>query len=302
MSDVQVFYDMPEAEYHATDALNKSGMDSLAKSPMHYQHYLASGKEDTDAMRLGRAVHKALLEPEEFHRTWVVAPEVNLSTKSGCNEYVSWLAQVQEITCVAVDVDSIKDLRRAIDDLNTTMTATIVPYTDMQSILGMAEAIRKRKVENHLLTSPGKSEVSVFWTDDETGVKCRCRFDRVTDSGIIIDLKSTRNASPGIFERDAFNRGYQIQDAFYCEGYRQWMGVNPERLAFVAIEGNAPHGISTRYTDGTMFSIGEAQCRKLLRVYADCKKSGNWHGYPEEPLPMSAPSWAVYKFEQTGEV
>ena len=70
-------------EYHNdVTRIGKSGLDLIAKSPAHYwARYLDPARlpdEPTAAMRLGTAVHHAILEPDEFSRRYKVLPELNL--------------------------------------------------------------------------------------------------------------------------------------------------------------------------------------------------------------------------------
>ena len=55
------------AEYHSqTDYIGSSGLKMIYKKSV--DHYLRSKKMDpTDSMRLGTAVHTALLEPDKFN-------------------------------------------------------------------------------------------------------------------------------------------------------------------------------------------------------------------------------------------
>ena len=74
------------AEYHSqTDYIGSSGLKMIYKKSV--DHYLRSKKMDpTDSMRLGTAVHTALLEPDKFNDEITVMPELNLRTKAGREE------------------------------------------------------------------------------------------------------------------------------------------------------------------------------------------------------------------------
>jgi hypothetical protein len=69
----------------------------------------------------------------------------------------------------------------------------------------------------------GMPEVSVFWTDAQTGVPCKARFDYLKPRAIV-DLKSYENVI-GLPVRKAMarcvaNYRYHIQAALYLEGAR----------------------------------------------------------------------------------
>ena len=44
----------------------------MARSPRHYQHRLTTPRSDSPAMRLGRAIHTAVLEPDLFPVHWTL--------------------------------------------------------------------------------------------------------------------------------------------------------------------------------------------------------------------------------------
>ena len=57
-----IYDGIENAVYHATEGLSSSGLSRLAQSPAHYQAYKANPPEQTAAMRMGSAVHAAVLE------------------------------------------------------------------------------------------------------------------------------------------------------------------------------------------------------------------------------------------------
>ena len=67
-----VYFDLPRAEYDSIRRLNWSRLKALARSPAHYRHGLFADHIDTDAMRLGRCAHMAVLEPEVFPKACAV--------------------------------------------------------------------------------------------------------------------------------------------------------------------------------------------------------------------------------------
>ena len=61
---------MENADYHRHSAISKSGLDVVAKSPLHYwARYLDPKREvpePTAAMRIGTALHTLVLEQDQF--------------------------------------------------------------------------------------------------------------------------------------------------------------------------------------------------------------------------------------------
>lgn len=70
-----VYEGIPNAEYHGGPGISKSGLDLVHRSPMHYNAVMtaANDRTPTPAQEIGTAVHMAILEPEEFAKTYCLA-------------------------------------------------------------------------------------------------------------------------------------------------------------------------------------------------------------------------------------
>ncbi|EFJ2475477.1 hypothetical protein G5Z15_003800 [Escherichia coli] len=70
-----VYEGIPNAEYHGGPGISKSGLDLVHRSPMHYNAVVtaANDRTPTPAQEIGTAVHMAILEPEEFAKTYCLA-------------------------------------------------------------------------------------------------------------------------------------------------------------------------------------------------------------------------------------
>ena len=83
---------MTEQEYRSAPGVNKSTLWNLRKSPAHYKFYLDNPPEDTTAMRIGRAVHAAILTPTAYKRDFVTLPAgIDRRTKAGKEEYAAFI-------------------------------------------------------------------------------------------------------------------------------------------------------------------------------------------------------------------
>ena len=80
----QILHNMPNADYHASPAISKSGLDKIAKSPAHYRAAKEAPAEITDVMVIGSAFHDFILLPEVFQTAYTVLPDdFNGRTKEG---------------------------------------------------------------------------------------------------------------------------------------------------------------------------------------------------------------------------
>ena len=74
---------------------------------------------------------------------------------------------------------------------------------------------------------------------------CRGRPDYIVrdkEGGLhLVDLKTTRDASKGLFSREIMRHQYHIQLAFYHDGIVQATGQQPQSINIVAVEKTAPY-------------------------------------------------------------
>jgi hypothetical protein len=101
---------------------------------------------------------------------------------------------------------------------------------------------------------------------------------------VIADLKTCVNASPSIWPRVCFQRGYHIQGAMYLDLYTA--ATNEDRCEFWHIlqENFAPYETGKRILSQEFIDLGRQSYLQMLKRYCRCLKSGNWPAYDDEGL------------------
>jgi hypothetical protein len=250
------------ATYHAHPALGRSILDEIRLSPAHLQHRLEVGRDDTDSFRQGRALHRMLLEPLEFHRETAVWRGGDKVKNKG-----AWQAFKAEHD----DKDII-----TVDELNT--------------LTAMAVAFRRHKEGRILLESPMR-EVSAFCMRD--GIACKARPD-IADpiTGTLIDVKTTSSSGPHEFMRDAWKYGYHRQAAWYLDVMSAATGVKYQHFLFGVVEKSAPHGVFFCEAPPAFVEAGRRENAANLALYRHCLETDHWPCYPEQRMLLQAPAWA----------
>ena len=236
-------------KYEDIQAVNKSTLWEMRKSPLHYWHLMHdTPREDTPARKFGRAVHAKLLQPEQFDALYVTAPECDRRTKEGKQIWADLMESGKEV----------------------------ISRDDMDKIVRMeAEFADVRK---QFLSAPDlQTEVALTWTDRETGVDCKGRLDAVC-GGYIIDYKTTTDAGTKAFSREAIRYGYDLQAAMYMDAARE-NGLNPKGFIFIAQEKTAPYLINVIHAGDAFLDRGVWIMRDLLGKYKECVTTGQWSGY-----------------------
>lgn len=165
-----------------------------------------------------------------------------------------------------------------------------------EQLHAMAAAVHAHPAAGALLTSvPGEAEKSVYWRDSTTGVLCRCRPDWWRDDNVIVDLKTTEDASPEGFAKSIANWRYDVQAAYYLDGIQQATRKRPKAFVFIAVEKKPPYGVGVYVLDSDSLELGRAQYQHDLRVYAECVRTGEWPGYGDKIQTISLPAWHANK-------
>lgn len=251
-------------EYHAHEAVGSSSLKKILRSPAHYLFGLENPSEPTAAMDLGTAIHEAILEPNLFKANTVVMPKFEGTGSRAAKD--AWLLE--------------------------NHGKRILKQDDLDKVLGILHALSEHKTARALLTG-GAAEESFFWRDPETGILCKARPDFLRQGHIIVDVKSTFDASELAFPRQVAKLNYHLSAAQYLAGVSIVENQKFDQFVLLAVEQEAPHGIGCYLLDDATLAAGEFLRRKALTTLAECKDSGNYPSYPDEIRPLGIPNWAM---------
>lgn len=261
---------MTEQEYNAAEGIRRSDLwlmkDSPEKFKWHQEH--PEAEEESQEFIFGRACHKLILEPSSFGMEYAVAPNVDRRTKSGKEQWTQFCEE------------------------NTGKT--VISRDDYAMMLDMLGSVSGNALANDMLS--GQHEVPFFWTDRDTGEKCKCKADvvrRADGKYVVIDYKTTKDASTEAFNRNLFRYGYHVQAAMYTEGLQTAIGLDYRpRFLFVAQEKKAPYGVNVIEVSDDVMQYGDQVYHKLLRQYHECNEVDIWPGYcGDVPNFTQMPKW-----------
>jgi len=253
---------MPNEEYHAYAGISKSGLDLIDRSPAHYAY--RGSYETSRAMVLGSAIHAAILEPEHFHKQYMLLRDV---TDRRASAY-----------------------KQAAEQFGAD---NVLTGTEADQVIGMQAAIQGDVNATSMLSLHGWCEISLFATDPETGVLVKCRFDKLTQCGLGIDLKSTRDSRYSEFQRSIANYRYHVQDAWYRYVYKLVAGADLRDYKFLAVESELPHCCKIYTLDTESQLTGHKQAMRNLSTYAECLAANEWPAPDSADELMCLPAWAL---------
>jgi len=265
---------MSAGDYHAHDSLSASGAKLLLppSCPAKYRaKMLAEPPEHKDVWDFGKVVHTLVLGEGEAYEP------------------------------VAFDSWRTKAAQEERDAIRTDGRVPIL-MADYAEARNCADAVKAHPIAAALFVN-GRAEQSAFWTDPNSGVQRRARFDWLPDKVegrrlIVPDLKTARSAEPWQFGKAAADYGYSMQAAWYLDAVRA-LGLDDDpAFLFVVVEKEPPYVVTVCQLDDEAMHVGRALNRTALRIYAECASANRWPGYADDIATVSLPGYFIYRSEE----
>lgn len=257
-----VYEDISNADYHAAPALGSTSLKTLAtRTPAHWK-WQSENPVHKDAYDVGTVAHSLIIEGDESGV--VIVDAADWRTKAAKEEKDAARA-AGKIALLDKEFEPIKAMRDAV----------------------MAHPLARAAFTGH------KAEHSVFWEEDGLALKCR---PDAWQPGLIVDLKTARDADPREFGRVAYNLGYHQSVAHYQDGVLEATGeLLP--FAFVLVEKEPPYLVSVVELDPEAVELGRRLNTKAKNTYRECLAANQWPGY-ESTEPIRLPAWAARNTEE----
>jgi len=251
-----LYKDITHEEYHKElprDIVSNSYLTRLK----HVPAATLIPMEETKALVLGRALHCLVLETEMFDSEFAISPRFDKRTKQGKAEADKFEAE--------------------------NLGKSIITEDDYTSIAEMARSILSHASARTLLTD-GDCEQTVIWTDETTGIRCKCRPDLIPrgDHGVMCDLKSVQSIDEYAFQRSTLSYGYHRQAAMYREGYMRVTGRIIDKFAFICVEKEPPHPVRVFDMTPEFIEGGLSEYHQLLKLEKQCRDQGFYPRHREE--------------------
>lgn len=283
-----IYPGMSYDEYFKIDAVNNSLLWLMhEQSPAHVHHIMENPPAATDALRIGKAFHTRILEPDKFDAENMIIPSFALNTKEGKQDFRAFTTELAlKKVITAAQADEMNEAKRGKRDLLQAALAssgqTILEQHELDTINAMYEALKLQPAYQYV--QGGEAEVVCVWEDEATGVLCKAKLDYVQrDDCVLSDLKSSMagdyaNASPQKYSRAISTYGLYQQAAMYCDG---WQAVTGDVCSFLFIvcEKEAPYAVVPYELGEMSFKAGRAAYRLGLQQYKQCVEADHWPTY-----------------------
>lgn len=279
-------YDMPMSWYHADccagPSISSSGLRTIVlKTPLHYwdesylnPHRPVDDQDETESvfLRIGRAGHTLLLEPELFRSQFVTRDP----------RFTSWMTKESKKWRLEQQLEGF----------------TVMDPPEMLRVQGVANALRNHPLYARGLLD-GDIERSLIWQDPATGVWLKARPDVIPEgSNIWADLKVVSSADARAVEKKVFGFGYDMQMALGEIGMQVLLGRSIEEFVVVCIESSRPHGIRIAPIALEEIKRARSLLRAGLTTFVECLEAGYWPSYDaQEGEYVRRPEWAAKRID-----
>lgn len=262
---------IPDDVYHQPHLglVSKSALDLVHRSLAHYQAWICGAlpPAQSDALDFGSAFHCALLEPDRFARAYAAEPEFgDCRNKENKARRDAWRAEHAGATLISQDTET--------------------------AIRGMVRAVHEHPIAGKAVRD-GVPELTVRWKDQITGLECKSRADYyVAARRMVVDVKTTADASPAAFRKSIANYRYHVQDALYRAGFAT-VGEPIQHFVFVVVEKTPPHAIATYVLDIDAIRTGHEHASRDMAQLAQAVERNEFPGYPVGIQMLNLPPWAA---------
>ena len=276
---------LPFADYLQAPGINSSRLKLIARSPAHFH---ADVEHESEALDFGTAAHTAVLEPSAFDDRHPVRPdfgslEGNVDSR-GNPSTSSRTAWAQE---------------RAAAWAEETAGTEPISAEDRGHCMGIIRAIEEHPGASHYLQGlSGPNEATILW--DEDGTLCKMRGDAIRatlEPILVLDVKTTLDASRPAFAKSIARYGYVRQAAWYRRGVSRVTG-GAVRVVWVVVEKRPPYAVALYEPSEETLERGWQQCRKALATYRWCMEHDEWPAYADDVQPIEPPAWYWKQMEQ----
>jgi hypothetical protein len=255
-------------EYQTINATNASFLKACSFGLYQGFQYLHRPAYESDAMDFGKAVHCALLEPELFNDQFCLVPmDAPKKLTKTQEEAFEKFPKLDKPTAAQVKANAhAKSVIEWWDKFDKTAHDKVILSPDDFTKI---EQIKKRCYANDAVKEAMdtfEKEKTVIFGNHEF----KARLDLVdVKNGVVIDVKTTRDASPYAFVKQLLSLRYHIQMLHYCKA------VNATTAYVIAIESDTAEVALYDITDIVFSPATVAMYEKSIetaRIVKDLKE------------------------------
>lgn len=233
-----------------------SALKRIAQSPAHYRYHLEHPPEPTPAMRIGTVAHAVVLGAWRPYAIW-----------SGGRRY-------------GKEWDAFRAEHQG------------------QDIYSAEEWAEGERIAAAVAADPVAAPLiaRARWREQEVAFRigsrrCGCRID-ASGRGLVVELKTCREASPTRFPYQALRMGYYAQVAWQVDALDRRRRRRIREAYIIAVEQKPPHVVQVYEVTPASLDYGRRTYALWFERLLNCEASGEWPGYVQSVVPLEPPGEA----------
>lgn len=270
--------DISIREYHENTTHISATQIKYAKTSLkHFQWYIGGRmpKPEGSHFGFGNAFELALLDQKSFLTEVAVMPDED------------WCAKALEVKPELKNVRNSKEYQEALKEFNLkNKSKYIINDVGKESydvIEEMLTSCYQDKVIQGLIKNT-EYQLSLFWTDEETGLKLKTRPDICKrNKNVIVNVKTIEDGSPEAFSRDMVKYDYPLQACIEIKGcLATGLMDTVDSYFWLVCEKSAPYNATIYEFDESDQKACADSTNYHLHKLARAQEAGQYPGYSNE--------------------
>jgi hypothetical protein len=291
-----IYTDVTIEQYHENKTHVSATTLKYAKESLKHYKWFLDGKierEKKSQFSFGNAFELALLAPSEYLEKVAVMPEAD------------WFGEVMK---GKPDTKTVRNtnLYKALRDewMLNNKGKYVINDTGPESFETIEEMLSSCYQDSTIqdLIKNTEYQLSLFWTDEESGIKMKTRPDICKrNKNVIVNLKTTLDGSPQAFSKDIAKWEYALQAAIESQGcLRTGLMDSVDKYFWLVVEKVAPFNATIYEFNERDLAAVYDNLRYVLSRIAKAQDQNIWPGYGDAAdnqygiLTAVMPAW--YKF------
>lgn len=305
MTAFGIIHDEPIDTYHGTDSVSASKLRTFLRKPggpaLYLEKYILKTipREETDALRVGQALHTAVLEPEKLASSVVVLPKIDRRTAAGKLAYAQAVEQAAGKTILT-------------EEQGALLRAMMQAYAG-HPIMPQLMASGRPEVTLRIAAPGGfphlpPIQVRPDWLGDSMSEELAewvRPYNEHARAGqpYVLDLKTAASLDDedfGSFGRGVQKHGYHVQAGLYL-AVLQALGIDCQHFFFAACEKVPPHACEVYYLGQREVQEGQRVAENALMALDRCYARGEWPNGDTGLRELRLPGWYWRKQDESAE-
>lgn len=279
-----IFDNISIKDYHADrEYYSSTGIKEAKKSLAHFKYFLdQTGNTTKSHFDFGNSFELALLDPKGFE-TEVAIEQDSYWIALANEEHMKEKGKTYSSPRASVRYKAEYSKWEATNEGKYKIAET--GKESYETIEKMLASCRKDSTIQKLIDGT-EYQLSLFWTDEESGLKLKTRPDICKrKKNVVVNLKTALDGSPKAFMRDMLKYNYPLQACLEMKGCIE-SGLMPsvDNYFWLVVEKEPPYNATIYSFEQSDIMTTMKELEYYLVKIAEAKQKNFWPGYTDQAM------------------